>query len=333
MTGTLPALAVSLGLWQDRPPEEAFATARTADELGFGELWIGEMATYDAFALATAVGLATERISLTVGPLAVTVRDPMTIAVGAASVAAVTGRRVDVALGTSSPVVVEEWHGRDRARSVTALRESAAALRPLLAGARSDGDGSVVRSRGYQLRLPAPRSTVTVAAFGPAAIEVAARHGDRMVVSLVTVPAAAALAGRLASAARAADRPTPRLAAWVPVAVGGVEPAREQVRRMLVGYVAAPGYAEMVAQAGFGDVVAYAQSRPHPRDLLAAIPDELVDTMAVLGDEATVRDRLARYAAHVDEVVVLPCCTDDDPAGARTLRALADRPAGAEAVA
>jgi probable F420-dependent oxidoreductase len=333
MTGARPALAVSLGLWQDRPPEEALETARTADALGFSELWIGEMATYDAFALATAVGLTTERITLTVGPLAVAVRDPMTIAVGAASVAAVTGRRVDVALGTSSPVVVGEWHGRDRSRSVTALRESAIALRSLLDGAKSQGDGRVVRSRGYQLRLPAPHSTVTVAAFGPAAIEVAARHGDRMVVSLVTVAAAEVLAARLASAARAADRAAPRLAAWVPVAVGGVAAAREQVRRMLVGYLAAPGYAEMVVQAGFGDVVAYAQGRPHPRDLLAAIPDDLVDTMAVLGDEATVSARLAEYAAHVDEIVVLPCCTDDDPAGARTLRALADWAARAEEAA
>lgn len=333
MTAGQPALAVSLGLWQDRPPEEALETARTADALGFSELWIGEMATYDAFALATAIGLATERISLTIGPLAVTVRDPMTIAVGAASVAAVTGRRVDIALGTSSPVVVEEWHGRDRARSVTGLRESATALRPLLAGGKSDGDGSVVRSRGYQLRLPAPRSTVTVAAFGPAAVEVAARHGDRMVVSLVTVAAAETLAAQLAAAARKADRATPRLAAWVPVAVGGVELAREQVRRTLVGYLAAPGYADMFRQAGFGEVVAYALGRPHPRDLLAAIPDDLVDTMSVLGDEATVCDRLAQYGAHVDEVVVLPCCTDEDPAGARTLRALAAWAAGAEQVA
>jgi hypothetical protein len=80
-------------------------------------------------------------------------------------------------------------------------------------------------------------------------------------------------------------------------------------------------------------VVAYAQGRPHPRDLLAAIPDDLVDTMSVLGDETTVRDRLAEYARHVDEVVVLPCCTDDDPAGARTLRTLATWAARAEEVA
>ena len=43
---------MSLGLWQDRPSIEAVDTARAADELGYARLWIGEMATYDAFALA-----------------------------------------------------------------------------------------------------------------------------------------------------------------------------------------------------------------------------------------------------------------------------------------
>lgn len=323
MTGETPTLAVSLGLWQDRPAHEALETATAADRLGLPELWIGEMATYDAFALATAIGLRTERIALTVGPLPVAVRDPMMIAVGVASVSAVTGRRVDVAVGTSSPVVVEEWHGRDRSRSVTALRESAVALRSLLDGAKTRLDGAVIRTRGYQLRLPAPRSTITVAAFGPAAIDVAARYGDRMVASLVTVAAAQALAGRLASAARTAGRPRPRLAAWVPVAVGGGDAAREQVRRTLVGYLAAPGYAEMFEQSGFSAVVAYARTRPHPRELIAAIPDDLVDTMSILGDEPTVRRRLAEYAPFVDELAVLPCSTEDDPAGLRTLSALA----------
>jgi alkanesulfonate monooxygenase SsuD/methylene tetrahydromethanopterin reductase-like flavin-dependent oxidoreductase (luciferase family) len=36
---------VTLGLWQDRPAEEALETAAIADRLGYQELWIGEMAT------------------------------------------------------------------------------------------------------------------------------------------------------------------------------------------------------------------------------------------------------------------------------------------------
>ncbi|MFI6533655.1 LLM class F420-dependent oxidoreductase [Nonomuraea sp. NPDC050547] len=321
-SGGVPGLrlSVSLGLWQDRPAEEALATARAADALGYPSLWVGEMATYDAFALATAIGLATGRIGLTVGPLSVTVRDPMTIAMGAASVAALTGRHVDVALGTSSPLVVEGWHGRSRARSAAALRESVEALRPMLDGERSAFTGGSVASNGYRLRLPAPRSRLTVAAFGPSAVRTAAR-ADRMVLNLIT-PASA---GRLAAQVRALN-PEVSVAAWVSAAVDPGREAVDRIRRAVVGYLPAPGYGEMFAEAGFADVVAYARTGPHPRDLLAAVPDELVASVALLGDADTVAARLAAYAeAGVDEVALVPVSTDRDPAGTTTLQTLAPR--------
>ena len=113
------ALSVVLGYWQDRDPLEALDTARAADALGYPELWVGEMATFDAFALAGAIGAQTERITLTVGPLAVGVRDPMAMAMGVASVAAVSGRPANLAIGASSPVVVGAWHGRPWERTAT----------------------------------------------------------------------------------------------------------------------------------------------------------------------------------------------------------------------
>ena len=53
MTGRIE---VALPFWLDRPDEEALDVALAARETQFDTLWIGEMATYDAFALATAVG-------------------------------------------------------------------------------------------------------------------------------------------------------------------------------------------------------------------------------------------------------------------------------------
>ena len=129
-----PRLSAVLGLWQDRDPLEALDTARLADALGYQELWVGEMATFDAFTLATAIGMQTRQIGLTVGPLAVGVRDPTALAMGVASVAALCDRPVHLAIGASSPIVVDRWHGRRWARTATHLREAAAALRPLLAG-------------------------------------------------------------------------------------------------------------------------------------------------------------------------------------------------------
>ncbi|GAA4363878.1 LLM class F420-dependent oxidoreductase [Actinomadura verrucosospora] len=316
-----PKLTVSLGLWQDRPAREALETAALADELRFPELWIGEMATYDAFALAVAVAARTSSIMLTPGPLPVAVRDPMMIAMAVASLADLTGRVAGVAIGTSSPHVVERWHGRERRDPPTALAESAEVLRHLLAGERAGFEGRTVRVQDYRLRLPAPRSPITIAAFGAAAVRAAARHADRMVVSLVTADSAGRLAARLRSESDAAGTSAPPVAAWVPVAVDGGAQAREQVRRAVVGYLAAPGYAQMFEEAGFGDVVALARSRPHPSELLAAVPDELVHVVAALGGPEEVAARLASYA--VDEIAVLPCCTDEDPAGEHTLRTLA----------
>ncbi|HEY5334697.1 MAG TPA: LLM class flavin-dependent oxidoreductase, partial [Mycobacteriales bacterium] len=66
-----PELSVSVGLWQDRPADEVLVTAAAADELGFAELWLGEMATFDAFALGAVIAGRTARIALTIGPLAV----------------------------------------------------------------------------------------------------------------------------------------------------------------------------------------------------------------------------------------------------------------------
>ena len=343
---------MSLGLWQDRPAGEVVRTAEVADALGYGEIWIGEMATFDAFALGAVVAGRTSRAALTVGPLAVAVRDPVMIAMGAGSLAELTGRTVNVALGSSSPVVVEQWHGRRQERTALALAESATAVRALLDGGKADVRGEVISTRGFRLRTRAPGTPLTIAAFGRGAVKAAARHADRMVINLVTPKSAARLVQMLHDECRAAGRPMPQVAVWLATVVGqdrtgsgggtgsgteagsgtGAGPAAEsveQLRRGLVAYLSAPGYGEMFAEAGFGEVVRLARARPHPAELLAAIPAELTGHVSLVGDVPAVRARLAEYAsAGVDEVALVPGSSDADPAGVATLTALApERPA------
>lgn len=316
----VPTLGVSLGLWQDRPSIESLEVAVVADQLGYDSLWVGEMATYDAFALATAAGMRTERIPLVVGPLAVSVRDPMMIAMGAASVAELTARPVGVAIGTSSPLVVEGWHGRSRARSATALRESAQALRPLLDGEKVTHRGEAVSTAGYRLRAPAPRSSLSVAAFGPHAIQTAAAYADQLVLNLVDVATARYEIQQLEDACRRQGRPRPRVALWVAAAGEGDAAAAQQLRAAVVGYLGAPGYGEMFTRAGFGSVVELARSGAHPREIFAAVPDELIASVCIVGDAA---GRNAAYrAAGVDDLIVVPACTDADPAARSLLTSL-----------
>jgi len=315
---------VSLGLWQDRPAAEVVRTAEAADALGYGEIWIGEMATFDAFALGAVVAERTARAALTIGPLSVAVRDPVMIAMGAGSLAELTGRTVNVALGSSSPIVVEQWHGRRRERTALALAESAAAVRTLLAGGKADVRGEVIGTRGFRLRTQAPGTPLTIAAFGRGAVRAAARQADRMVINLVTPKSAARLVQMLHDECRAAGRPVPPVAIWLATAIDPNEAAIEQLRRGLVSYLPAPGYGEMFAEAGFGEVVRFARTRPHPGELLAAIPPEVVEHVSLVGTGPAVRARLAEYAdAGVDEVALVPGSSDADPAGVATLTALA----------
>jgi probable F420-dependent oxidoreductase len=318
-------LEVSLGLWQDRPAEEVIRTAEIADSLGFGSVWVGEMATWDAFALGAHIGSRFQNASLVLGPFAVAVRDPAMIAMGAASVAALSGRTVSVALGTSSPVVVEQWHGRDRSRPGLALAESARATRLLLDGAKADVSGEVVRSNGYRLRLAPPRSELVIAAFGPMAIRTAAEFADRMVLNLLDPQAVRDLVASLRAAADSLGRPRPRVAVWTSCAIDPGAAAIDQLRRGVVGYLAAPGYADMFRRAGFGDLVDYARTRPHPSDLLARVPAELNRVVGLVGTVDEVEARIKEYAvAGADDIVLVPSATDDDPAGEHTLRSAAD---------
>ena len=294
-------LSVVLGEWLDRPIEADLAVAVEADRLGYGEVWIGEMAKLDAPAMAAAVVARTDRIEPVLGPLAVTVRSPAQIALATATVAA-TGRRTHVALGTSSDVVAR-WHGRDRAGAVGRLDDGDdAACGPCSPASASTGSGCASRP---------PAATVTVAAFGPRAVAIAGA-ADRMVLNMVTVEAAAGLAAQ-----------HPNTAAWLAAAVDPTPDERRWMALGFVGYLAAPGYGEMFAAAGFGELVAFARTRPHPRDVAARLPDELLDAVAIVGSESEVRARIDAYAAAGLTEIGLVVPPLDSPSGRTTLEVLA----------
>jgi len=309
-------------LWQDRPPAENLKVAMNADRLDYPELWIGEMATYDAFAFATAAASRTRQIELSVGPLAVSVRTPMTMAMGIASVTDLTGRRANLAIGASSTVVVEEWHGRERKRTAKHLGETARIVRGLLDGEKVDFHGELASCKGYRLRLDATHGPLTVAAFGPAAVQVAARYSDRMLLNMVTPQSLGRLRQQLAAEAEKAGRTAPKLAVWLTCAV---DPSREdidQLLRAIVGYLAAPGYSDMIGEAGFTDLVAFARTRPHPKKLLAAMPDDLMSAIGLVGSLGQIAGRIEEYrAAGADEICLVPA-TAGDPGGLKSLTAM-----------
>ena len=292
-------LSVVLGQWLDRSLQSDLDLACAADRLGYHQLWVPEMAKADSPSMASIVACNTEQIELVLGPLAVTVRSPVQIALALQTVAS-TGRPVHVALGTSSDTVAR-WHGRSRAGAAEALARALAEVRALVGGERVNG---------FRLpQPPDPKPTITVAAFGPKAVAIAS-GAERMVLNMVTVDAARRLAAS-----------HPNTAAWLCVAVDPTDEQRRWLMRGFVSYLAAPGYAEMFIDAGYGELVEYARTRPNPKELFERIPDDLLDHVALVGDAATVRKRIEQYElAGMAEIALVPAAPE--LGGIETLEAI-----------
>jgi probable F420-dependent oxidoreductase len=315
-------IEVALPFWLDRPDQEAMDVALAAHEAGFDALWIGELATYDAFALATAVGLRAPELPLKIGPLPVGVRSPVALALGVSSVAALTGSRVDIALGASSPAIVTGWHDRRWAHHVPVMRETIECLRSILTGARVEYGGRHVNSRGFRLRDPRPDTRIALGAFGPGMIRLAAQHADEVVLNLASPARVAEVRAAINTATAATNRPAPRLTVWAPVALNPGDAAHAQLAAQLALYLGAPGYGEMFTALGFDDLVRQARTGATRRELAPAVPVELLDRVCALGDADRVAARLRAYReAGADCVAVVPS-TADDPGGRSTLRAV-----------
>jgi probable F420-dependent oxidoreductase len=311
-----------LPFWLDRPDEEALAIATEVEAAGLDTIWIGELVSFDAFALATAIGMRSN-LRLKVGPLAVGVRSPVSIALGASSVATLTGHEVGLALGASSPVMVSGWHDREWAHAATRMRETIEALRQIMSGERSSYEGQSVRTNGFRLRRPMPGIRITAAAFGPAMTRVAARHADEVVLNLVPPDHVAGVRETLDAGAKAAGRPAPELAVWVPAALEPDGAARTQLASQLAVYLGAPGYGEMFSELGFGEVVRRARAGARRSELAEIVPLELIAQVCATGSAAEVAARISAYhEAGADTVGIAPS-TASDPGGKGALEAAA----------
>jgi probable F420-dependent oxidoreductase len=321
-----PGLEAALPFWLDRPDEEALEIAAEVGRAGLDALWIGEMATFDAIALATAVGQLAPGLSLKLGPLAIGVRSPAAIALGAASVASLTSSEITIALGASSPAIVNGWHGRDWRHPAARMRESVTCLRAILGGEASDYEGCYVRSRGFRLRRPDPEMRIAVAAFGPAMTAVAARQADEIVLNLVTPEHVATIREAIDVHAAAADRTPPHLAVWLPAAVDPGPAALGQLAAQLAVYLAPPGYGELFSGLGYSDLVRRARDGARRAELAKAIGPELLAQVCALGSREEINNRIAAYRqAGADTVAVVPS-TAEDPSGRAVLEAVTSIP-------
>jgi len=317
--------------WLDRPDGEAVDIAVAARSAGYDTMWIGETATFDAFALATAVGLRAPGLALKIGPLAVGVRSPVALALGLSSVATLTGASADLVLGASSPQIVSGWHDRPWAAVAPRALETVQAVRSILAGERAAFDGRHVRVHGFRLKHPLPDARVSLAAFGPRMTRVAALSADEVVLNLITPDRVAEVRRTIDSEARAHGRPPPQLAVWLAVALDPGPSTLAQLAAQIAVYLRPPGYGEMFTELGFGSLVERARGGTRHDVLAREVPVGLLQQVCALGSSDQIQSRLAAYRAAGASHIGLVPATAEDPAGQRVLSALSPAATAAHA--
>lgn len=306
-----PALGLSLaGIRTDGP--SLAALARQAERLGYDSVWSAEAWGSDAFTPLAYIAAVTERLRLGTAIAQMPARTPAATAMTVLTLQQMTGGRLMVGLGASGPQVVEGWHGVPYHPPVRMTREYLAVLRKALAGKdRVEFSGSVfsvpytgpdATGQGRPLRTtmpPAPDTPLLVAALGPKNVAMAVEEADGLLPYLWSPTRWRNVWGEPLSRAREGFRVVPTVLACVGDDIGA---CRDQVRPRIALHIGGMGsrtknfYASLVARYGYTAEVERIQDLYLGGDraaACAAVPDELVDDLALVGPLPRIADQLA----------------------------------------
>jgi len=103
-----------------------------ADALGFDSIWTAESYGSDVFSPLAYIGALTKRIRLCTGIAQLAARTPANCAMTAQTIDALAGRgRMVVGLGVSGPQIVEGWYGQPWGRPVARMRDYIAIMKQI----------------------------------------------------------------------------------------------------------------------------------------------------------------------------------------------------------
>lgn len=331
---------IGIGISEDLPLATQVELARDVEEAGFGSLWTNEAQGRDALLVCQSWGTATSTLRPAVGVLPIWTRSPAQIGMAVATLQDATDGRFTLGLGVSHPATMDTWHGAEYRRPLTAAREMIEILRTILAGGRTDHDGRVFSSRGFQLQMDPPPepARIHLAAMGPRMLELAGKLADGVLLNWSTPDeigrAAAAVRGAATRAERGRIQTQVDIAAYVRVAVDeDQQAARRALASEISRYCALPAYAEHFARQGFGEAVATVKSAYREGGADAArdaVPEAMLRRLGWYGtpDDAPT-STFARYAAAgLKNLIARVVVVDDDTVGSiRTaVDALSDLP-------
>jgi probable F420-dependent oxidoreductase len=328
MTGGPLPLGVTFASLQGAvAPGAAVQVARRAADLGYRSFWTAEVTGPEAFALLGSVAAQVPSLDLGTGVVALQLRTPPLLAMAAATLQAlVPDRDVLVGVGISSPVVAGRWHGAEYGdRPLAQVREFVALLRACLSGEQVDFKGDFYRVSRFRLgiRLGERRPKIVLGALNEGMLRLAGEVADGVLLNYLP---ATHVPWSVEQVRKGGDA---RIYSYVHVGVTDRDAYVPLARGDLFSYATVDSYANNFTRAGYGDAVAEIRARHAERDregALAAVSDEMVDGIDVMGDADLVAGAVKAYAeAGVDEPIVFPLPFGEDPMGVvdATLRAAA----------
>jgi probable F420-dependent oxidoreductase len=300
------------------PARECVELGRRAEvEWGYPAIWLAETNGPDSFSLAGALAMTTERVEIGTAIVPVYNRTPAVLAMSAGTLAELSGDRFVLGLGSSSHAIVEGWNGVPFERPLAHVREAVELVRQALAG-RTDYTGEVFRSKGLRVgartRRPVP---IYVAALRERMLRLAGAVGDGLIVNLFPVTALPRILSAWRAGAKEAGRDVTgqQVVCRFQVCVtDDVARARQLVRAAFGGYVATPVYNRFFAWCGFEDVakaVGEAFAKGDRAGVAAAMSDDFVDRIAILGSAESCREQVAEFVAGgVTTPVIAPLALD-----------------------
>ncbi len=300
-----------LGLYLGRLPgfdkagldrRELIECVRVADACGYDSFWMPEAWEREAFTILTELAVHTERIHLCTGIINIFSRSPALIAMSAATLDEISGGRFRLGLGTSGARVIEDFHGIAYTKPLTRLRETIQIVRVLLSGEALDFQGECFELHRFKLGFKPLRDNIPiyVAGLSPKSLRQIGELADgwlpthwpcaRLADGISEIRAGAESVGRDASRIE--------IAPFVNVVVSDdLKKARNQARLPLAYYVGGMGdyYHGSLSRLGFAaeaDCIRELWRAGRPKSAIAAVTDEMVDSVAICGSLENCRARL-----------------------------------------
>ncbi len=286
--------------------------ARLAESHGLTGGWLSEVNGGDAVTQAAAVGMATTSARVGTAIIPIQTRDPLLMVMTAHSLADLTGGRFVLGLGTSTKVIVEDWHGRPWGKPLSGVRAYVELLRKLMAGERVSAQGPYPMKRA-SLAVRSPNAVpIHLAALNDGMLRLAGEAADGAILNFVSTRQVRRSVEIMHAARKAAGIDTPfEVSVFFRCTVTD-DPAAALPRyqQELLTYLLAPVYQAFFARDGYADLVEVTNERWSDGQREAAlngVPMEFIAERALIGTAESIHARLEAYGeAGMNNAIVLP---------------------------